>query len=50
MLPSLNTTRLMAAEGPEYSLLIHNGDISYAEGFSTSWDNFFIQMEPITTR
>lgn len=37
MAPSLNTTRLLAAEldagkaaGRPYSLLVHNGDISYA--------------------
>jgi hypothetical protein len=30
MLPSVNTTRRMAAEGEAYQLLLHNGDISYA--------------------
>uniref|UniRef100_A0A7R9UZ11 Purple acid phosphatase n=1 Tax=Chlamydomonas euryale TaxID=1486919 RepID=A0A7R9UZ11_9CHLO len=47
---SLNTTRLLAADAPGYSLLIHNGDISYAEGFSTQWDNFFTQIEPVAAR
>ncbi|PNW76719.1 hypothetical protein CHLRE_11g468500v5 [Chlamydomonas reinhardtii] len=61
MLPSLNTTMLMyrdtlasyreaeASGGavPPYTLLVHNGDISYSRGFSTQWDNFMQQIEPV---
>ncbi|KAG1654908.1 hypothetical protein FOA52_003150 [Chlamydomonas sp. UWO 241] len=52
MQPSLNTTRRMAADAAtdEYLLAVHNGDISYAEGFSTIWDNFFTQIEPVASR
>lgn len=49
MLASLNTTTRLAAEGPEFSLLLHNGDLSYAEGFSSEWDNFFHQMAPVAS-
>ena len=38
--PSLNTTRLMAADVATggYSLLGHWGDISYADGYMAQWD------------
>ncbi|EFJ46276.1 hypothetical protein VOLCADRAFT_105635 [Volvox carteri f. nagariensis] len=52
MIPSLNTTRRMieeAAASP-YSLLLHIGDISYARGYSTQWDNFMHQIEPLAAR
>jgi hypothetical protein len=35
MLPSVNTTRRMEAEGEGYQLLLHNGDISYARWAGT---------------
>ncbi|KAG2432271.1 hypothetical protein HXX76_009189 [Chlamydomonas incerta] len=61
MLPSLNTTTLMHRDAlasrreaeqsggarPPYTLLVHNGDISYSRGFSTQWDNFMQQIEPV---
>eukprot|EP00877_Chromochloris_zofingiensis_P010708 jgi/Chrzof1/5891/Cz16g19170.t1 len=50
MVPSLNTTRLLNAEQGNYGLFIHNGDISYARGYVTQWDNFMQQIEPITRR
>jgi hypothetical protein len=47
MLASLNTTRLMTAEDDDKQLLIHNGDISYAKGYVSSWDVFFDQLAPL---
>ncbi|KAG2446949.1 hypothetical protein HYH02_008103 [Chlamydomonas schloesseri] len=35
---------------PPYALLVHNGDISYSRGFSTQWDNFMQQIEPVAAR
>lgn len=34
----------------EYSLIVHNGDISYARGYSALWDTFFLQQAPVATR
>lgn len=53
MVPSLNTTGGIMAElqaGAGYQLLVHNGDISYARGYGTQWDNYMHQMEPIISR
>ncbi|GFR45131.1 hypothetical protein Agub_g6511 [Astrephomene gubernaculifera] len=58
MFASLNTTRRMAAEGggaaggvgAPYSLLLHNGDLSYARGYGTQWDNFMHQIQPLAAR
>ncbi|MEW5311981.1 MAG: hypothetical protein WDW38_003647 [Sanguina aurantia] len=33
----------------DYSLLLHNGDLSYAQGYSTQWDNFHAQIQPVAT-
>ncbi len=32
-----------------HSLVIHNGDISYALGFSSEWDAFFDQIQPLAS-
>ncbi|GIL41942.1 hypothetical protein Vafri_29 [Volvox africanus] len=49
MMPSRNTTHRMAqdAASSPYSLVLHLGDISYARGYSTQWDNFMHQIEPL---
>ncbi len=44
MYPSLNTTRLMAAEGDSFSLVLHAGDLAYSRGYATQWDNFMLQV------
>jgi hypothetical protein len=31
-------------------MVIHVGDISYADGFEPHWDNFFNKIQPITTQ
>jgi hypothetical protein len=51
---SLNTTKLLLAaldddtsDSPPLSLVIHVGDLSYAQGFDAQWDEYFSQIEPI---
>eukprot|EP00878_Enallax_costatus_P019287 GHUV01020344.1.p1 GENE.GHUV01020344.1~~GHUV01020344.1.p1 ORF type:complete len:392 (+),score=91.17 GHUV01020344.1:31-1206(+) len=48
---SLQTTAglLKDMRKDSYQLLIHNGDISYARGYVTQWDNFMHQIEPIAS-
>lgn len=51
MLASLATTARLAAEvDAGAQLLIHNGDISYARGFSSQWDAFWDQLGPTVRR
>jgi len=50
MVASLNTTRLMAAEVDDMTVLLHIGDISYARGYGSQWDVFFSLIRPIATR
>uniref|UniRef100_A0A383VVS5 Purple acid phosphatase n=1 Tax=Tetradesmus obliquus TaxID=3088 RepID=A0A383VVS5_TETOB len=51
MLVSLNTTARMLQDiqQHDFQLLVHNGDISYARGYVTQWDNFMHQMEPLVS-
>lgn len=49
MLPSLNTTRLMAQHMEGRRLMVHNGDVSYAMGFASSWDVYFDQLLPLAS-
>lgn len=48
-LPSLNTTRTVAAD-EAIEMVLHIGDISYAVGYLSEWDNFFRQIHPIASR
>ncbi|KAI7845277.1 hypothetical protein COHA_001120 [Chlorella ohadii] len=51
MLPSLHTTARLAEEAAAGAqLLVHNGDISYARGFSSQWDVYFDQLGPTVRR
>ncbi|PRW45579.1 Metallo-dependent phosphatase [Chlorella sorokiniana] len=51
MLPSLHTTARLAHEvAAGAQLLVHNGDISYARGFSSQWDVYFDQLGPTVRR
>jgi len=47
--PSLNTTRNVISKLNEIDLVLHIGDISYAVGYEAQWDQFFEQVEPITS-
>jgi hypothetical protein len=51
---SMNTTSMIAEQfmnGPkeESDFLFHTGDISYAVGFLTEWDDYMHQIEPIAS-
>eukprot|EP00494_Astrolonche_serrata_P024137 UN24395 len=37
-------------EEEEFNLLLHFGDISYATGFMSQWDEFMSEIEPIASR
>ncbi|GBF94969.1 inactive purple acid phosphatase-like [Raphidocelis subcapitata] len=47
---SLNTTRWLAKEAESHQLLLHNGDISYARGYVSQWDNWHAAMERVAAR
>ena len=44
---ALATARRMAADMDGRTLVVHNGDVSYAEGFVYGWDLFMHMMAPI---
>eukprot|EP00960_Hanusia_phi_P038891 753651-Hanusia_phi.AAC.2 len=51
--PSLNTTETMYSDllaDPSVAFVLHIGDISYARGFVSVWDQFHKQIEEISTR
>lgn len=50
MAPSRNTTDGIQAEMNDKQLLLHIGDISYARGYESQWEQFHDQIEPISTR
>ena len=47
---ALATARRMAADMDGRTLVVHNGDVSYAEGFVYGWDVFMHMMAPIIQR
>ena len=51
--PSLNTTRGIKREviltSINYELVMHIGDISYANGYASVWDEFFDQIQEVAT-
>ena len=47
---ALATARRMAADMDGRTLVVHNGDVSYAEGFVYGWDVFMHMMGPIVSR
>lgn len=53
MPPSQNTTTGMAADLADgkanFSLVLHNGDISYARGYASQWEVFHDQIEAVAT-
>ena len=46
--PSLNTTRNIEGEA-SVDVVMHIGDISYARGYASVWDEFFDQIQNIAT-
>ncbi|KAH6798704.1 Purple acid phosphatases superfamily protein [Perilla frutescens var. frutescens] len=47
---SLNTTRQLINELEDYDIVFHIGDICYANGYLSQWDQFTSQVEPIASR
>lgn len=37
-------------EPQPYTMILHNGDISYARGYSALWDTFLLQQQAVATR
>ncbi|KAJ4961969.1 hypothetical protein NE237_021879 [Protea cynaroides] len=46
---SLNTTKQLINDLNNYDIVIHNGDITYADGYLSQWDQFTAQVEPIAS-
>lgn len=46
---SLNSTLTMVRALSEHQLVVHIGDISYARGIESEWDNFFDQVAPVAS-
>ncbi|KAM0834857.1 hypothetical protein ACQ4PT_063320 [Festuca glaucescens] len=49
-LASLNTTDALIRDLDNTDIMFHIGDISYANGYLSQWDQFTQQVEPITSR
>jgi phosphodiesterase/alkaline phosphatase D-like protein len=47
---ALNTTDRLVEDIDNIDLVIHNGDIVYANGYLSEWDKFTEQVENITSR
>ncbi|KAI4386410.1 hypothetical protein MLD38_004342 [Melastoma candidum] len=47
---SLNTTRQLIRDLENYDIVFHIGDICYANGYVSQWDQFTAQIEPIASR
>jgi len=45
-----NATIAALAADTSYSMLVHAGDLAYTHGHPMIWDNFMLEMQPITTR
>eukprot|EP00731_Ephydatia_muelleri_P019818 Em0012g643a len=48
--PALNTTNLIYSQIDQTDLVLHIGDISYARGYASVWEEFFHQVQPIAAR
>ncbi|KAL0420865.1 UNVERIFIED_CONTAM: putative inactive purple acid phosphatase 1 [Sesamum latifolium] len=47
---SLNTTKKLIDDLKNYDIVFHIGDICYANGYLSQWDQFTSQVEPIASR
>ncbi|CAH9131572.1 unnamed protein product [Cuscuta epithymum] len=47
---SLNTTKQLVDDLKNYDIVFHIGDICYANGYISQWDQFTAQVEPIASR
>lgn len=46
---SLNTTKQIIKDLENIDMVIHIGDLSYANGYLSQWDQFTAQIEPIAS-
>ncbi|CAL5013696.1 unnamed protein product [Urochloa decumbens] len=47
---SLNTTDTLIKDLDNYDIVFHIGDLPYANGYLSQWDQFTAQVEPISAR
>ncbi|CAO2202664.1 unnamed protein product [Urochloa humidicola] len=47
---SLNTTDTLVKDLDNYDIVFHIGDLPYANGYISQWDQFTAQVEPITAK
>nr|XP_043617189.1 probable inactive purple acid phosphatase 27 [Erigeron canadensis] len=47
---ALNTTDTLIKDLDNIDIVMHIGDMSYANGYISQWDQFLAQMEPITSK
>lgn len=46
---SLNTTDQLIKDIKNFDIVFHIGDLSYANGYLSQWDQFTSQVEPIAS-
>ena len=46
---SLNTTKQLTQDLNNIDMVLHIGDICYANGYLSQWDQFTAQIEPIAS-
>lgn len=46
---ALNTTKQLIQDLKNYDIVFHIGDLSYANGYLSQWDQFTAQVEPIAS-
>ncbi|KAM0060094.1 putative phosphodiesterase I [Helianthus debilis subsp. tardiflorus] len=47
---AINTTDTLIKDLENYDIVLHIGDMSYANGYISQWDQFLAQMEPISSK
>lgn len=47
---SLNTTDQLVKDLKNYDIVFHIGDMSYADGYLSEWDQFTEQVGPIASK
>ncbi|KAI3765977.1 hypothetical protein L2E82_16024 [Cichorium intybus] len=47
---SLTTTNQLTSEIDDYDIVFHIGNLAYAKGYISQWDQFTAQIEPIASR
>ena len=46
---SLNTTDQLVKDLKNYDIVFHIGDMAYADGYLSEWDQFIAQVSPISS-